>query len=58
MHNSYLIVNRKEIFKFKAGDKNVNFQAQFCQGNISNSFSATDSKKVSLNGNKYDFLVD
>ena len=58
VHNSYFIVNGKEILKFKAGDKNFNFQTQFCQGSISNGFSATDSKEVSLNGNKYDFLVD
>ena len=58
VHNSYLIVNGKEIFKFKAGDKNFNFQTQFCQGSISNGFSATESKEVSLNRNKYDFLVD
>ena len=24
-HNNYLFVNGKEIFKFKAGNKNVNF---------------------------------
>ena len=27
--NSYLFVNGKEIFKFKAGNKNVNFATQF-----------------------------
>ena len=27
--NSYLFVNGKEIFKFKADNKNVNFQTQF-----------------------------
>ena len=49
---------KKEIFNFKVGDKNFNFQTQFCQRSISNAFSATESKEVSLNGNKYDFLVD
>ena len=58
VHNSYLIINGKEISKFKVGDKHFNFQTQFCQGSISNGFSATDSKEVSLHGNKYDFLVD
>ena len=38
--NSYLFVNRKEIFKFKADNKNVHFLTQFCQGSISNGFSA------------------
>ena len=28
--NSYLFVNRKEIFKFKADNKNVNFPTRFC----------------------------
>ena len=56
--NSYLFVNGKEIFKFKAGNKNVNFPTQFCLGSISNGFSALESREVSLNGNIYDFSVD
>ena len=56
--NSQLYVNGKEIFKFKADNKNVNFLTQFCLGSISNGFSATKSKEVSLNGNVYDFSVD
>ena len=50
--NSYLFVNGKEIFKFKAGNKNVNFSNQFCLG-----FSVTESREVSLNGNMYDFTL-
>ena len=56
--NSYLFVNEKEIFKFKIDNKNVNFPSQFCLGNISNEYSATESREVSLNGNVYDFSVD
>ena len=57
--NSYLFVNGKEIFKFKADEnKNVNFPTQFCLRSISNGFSATESRAVSLNGNVYDFSVD
>ena len=56
--NSYLFVNGKEIFKFKADNKNVNFRTQFCLGSISNGFNTTESREVSLNGNVYDFLVD
>ena len=56
--NSYLFVNGKEIFKFKADNENVNFPTQFCLGSISNGFSNTESRKVSLNGNVYDFSVD
>ena len=56
--NSYLFVNGKEILKFKANNRNVNFPTQFCLGNISNGFSITESREVSLNGNVYDFSGD
>ena len=56
--NSYLFVNGKEIFKFKADNKNVNFPTQFCLISISSGFSTTESREVSLNGNVYDFSVD
>ena len=39
--NSYLLDNEKEIFKFKADNKNVNFPTQCCLGRISDEFSAT-----------------
>ena len=56
--NSYWFVNGKEIFKFKAENKNVNFPTKFFLGSISNGFSATESRGVPLNGNLHDFLVD
>ena len=56
--NSYLFFNEKEIFKFKSDNKNVSFPTQFCLGSVSNGFSATESREVSLNGNVYDFSVD
>ena len=56
--NSCSFVNGKEICKFKVDNKNVNFPTQFCLGSISNGFSNTESKEVSLNGNVYDFSVD
>ena len=56
--NSNLFVNGREIFNFKADNNNFNFSTQFCLGSISNGFSATESRKVSLNGNAYDFSVD
>ena len=52
------LLNRKEIFKFKANNKNVNFPTQFCLGSISNRFRAPEFREVSLNGNVYDFSVD
>ena len=55
---SYLFVNGKFFFKFKADNKKFNFPTQFCLGSISNGFSATESREVSLNGNVYDFSVD
>ena len=56
--NSYLFVNGKEITKFKADNRNVNFSTQYCLGSISNGFSADESREVSSNGNVYDFSVD
>ena len=53
-----MFVNGKEILKFKADNKNVNFPTQFCFVSISNGFSATESTEVSLNGNVHDFSVD
>ena len=48
--NSYSFVNGREIFKFNADNKNVNFPIQFCLESVSNGFRVTESKKVSLNG--------
>ena len=56
-NNSYLFTNGKEIFKFKAGNKNVNFPTQFCLGSIFNGFNVTESRDVK-NGYVYDFSVD
>ena len=50
-----LFVNGKEIYKFKANNKNVNFVTQFCLGSISNQYRVFDSREVSLKGN---FSVD
>ena len=55
---SNLFVNGKEIFKFKADNKNVNFLTQFCLKFIFNGFSASASREVSLNRNVYDFSVN
>ena len=56
--NIYLFVNGKEIFRFKADNKNVNFPTQFSLVSISNGFSGTESREVSLCGNVYDFSVN
>ena len=57
-YNSYFFVNGKEIFNFKADNKNFNFSTQFCIGSMSNGFGATDSREVSLKGNVHDSSVD
>ena len=51
-------VNGKEMFKFKAENKNVKFPTKFCFGSISNGFSATEFREVSLNRNMYNFSFD
>ena len=56
--NSYLLVNGKEIFKFRSDNKNINLPTQFCLGSISNGFSAIESRVVSLNENIYNLSVD
>ena len=38
--------------------KIFNFRTQFCPGSISNVFSATESREVSLNRDVYGFSVD
>ena len=56
--NSYLSVNGKETYKFKADNKNVDFPTQLCLGSISNKFGPIDSREVVLEGNLYNFSVD
>ena len=56
--NSYLFVNGKEIYKFKASNKNANFPFKFFLGSISNKFDYVDSEEVSFKGNMYHFSVD
>ena len=55
---SHLFANGKETTEFKADNNNVNFPTRFCLGGVSDGFSATESKEVSLNGNVYDFSVE
>ena len=53
-----LFVNRKEIFNFKADNKNVNFTTQFCFESISNRFGATEPKERSFKGDTYNFSLN
>ena len=45
----------KGIFKFKAGNKNINFPTQFCLASPSDGFSATEPREESQKGNVYDY---
>ena len=56
--NSYLFVNAKEIFKFKADNKNVQFSKTFQFNFMSKEFSASEYIEACLNGSKYDFSDD
>ena len=56
--NSYLYVNGKETYAFKARNKNNNFPSQFCLGSISNKIDSVDSKEVFVIKNVYEFSVD
>ena len=57
-NNSHLFVIGKEIIKFKADNNNVNYPTRFCLGSMSDGFSATESRLVSLNRNVFDFSVE
>ena len=55
--NSYLFVNGTEIHKFKAKVSEIVTSPLF-PGNVSEEFSADNTKKTGLNGYVYDFSVD
>ena len=55
--NIYLFINGKEIVKFKAKDSE-SVASPLCLGNISNNWSADNTKKTGLNGYIYEFNVD
>ena len=54
--NSYLYVNKSEIYKFKVHDNIRRYQ--FCLGNISKDFTKDEKSEVSLNGTVHDFSVN
>ena len=49
-YNSYLFVNRKEIYKFKADNKML---TTFSLESISNVFGVTESREITLKGKLY-----
>ena len=55
--NSYLFVNDKEIYKFKAKDSEIVASA-LCLGNILKDWSVDNMKDNGFNGYVYDFSID
>ena len=55
--NSFLFVNAKKIYEFKARDSEIKIYI-LCLGNISKDFTANNMKKTGLNGYVYEFSVD
>ena len=55
--NSYLFVNGREIYKFKAKDSGI-VASPLCLGNSSKDWSTDNMKKTVFNGYVYDFSVD
>ena len=55
--NSYLFVNGKEIYKFKAKDSEI-FVGPIHLGNISKDWSTDNMKRTGFTGYVYDFGVD
>ena len=55
--NSYLFVNGREELKFKTKTDQI-INNQLCLGNLSFDWTKDESKKTSLYGNIYDFVVD
>ena len=54
--NSYLFVNRTEIYKFKAKDSEIAASA-LCLGNISKDWSVDNTRRIGFTGYVYDFSV-
>ena len=55
--NSYLFVNGREIYKFKAKDSKI-VPRPLCLGNISKDSSVNNMKRTGFTGYVYDFRVD
>ena len=53
----YLFVNGKQELKFKCKTDQL-VKEQLCLGNISDQWTKSESEKIGLYGNIYDFVVD
>ena len=55
--NSYIFVNRVEIYKFKAEDSDID-KDPLCLDNFSKGFRPDNMQKTGLYGYAYDFSTD
>ena len=55
--NSYVFVNGRKIYKFKAKDSEI-LATPICLGNIPKNWTLDNIKKTGLNGYLYDVSVD
>ena len=55
-NDSYLYVNKTEIYKFKGKD-NISWY-NFCLGNVSQDFTKDEQSEIALIGAVYDLSVD
>ena len=55
--DSYLFVNVKQELKFKCKTEHL-VKEKLCLGNLSDSWTTSESEKTGLHGNIYDFVVD
>ena len=58
VHDKYLFVNGKEIYKFKTYSRNINFPTKFHLGSTSEKFGTISFREISFLGNVYDVSVD
>ena len=56
-NDSYLFVNGAQELKFKAKDDQI-INEKLCLGNLSSHWTKSESEKIGLYGNIYDFVVD
>ena len=55
--DSYLFVNGRQELKFKAKTDRL-VKEKLCIGNLSDQWTTSESEKIGLYGNIYDFVVD
>ena len=55
--DSYLFVNGKQELKYKCKTDHL-VKEKLCLGNLSDQWKKSESEKIGLHGNTYDFVVD